>query len=945
MTALEQFLDTRQTLCDIFCRCDTAGMEGTHGQLCTRLTDGLCGDNADCLTDRYQVAVCQVCAIALCADTLSCTAHEDGTDLDALYAAVHNLLCVCLGEHLVFGDDEFAGLRITQIVYQITADQTLGQLFDQLVAIADLVDLQTVGCAAVLFPDDDILRNVYQTTGQITRVGGTQCRICQTLTGATGGDEVFQDIQTLTIVGTNRHFDGRTGSIGDQTTHTSQLTNLRDTTTGTGVRHHEDGVVPIQTVLQRSGNVVGCLVPDFDEPLGLFRSGDITILVLRGDLIDLCICGVDDIPFFLRDDGVADSNGDGCLGGILESGCLDLIQHFRSGGSAVDLDAAVNDLTQLLFADQECDFQIELLVGIGTVYITQILGDIFVEDQTADGAVDDLGYPLFADILGDADFDLRMDGNVAFLICHQCLVYITEYLALALFAVFFHGQIVRTQNHILCRYGYRTSVRRFQQVVGSQHQETCLSLCLSGQRQMHCHLVAVEVGVECGAYQRMQFQRTALYQNRLECLDTQTVQRRRTVQQNRMIVDDIFQRIPYFRRRTVYHLSCALDVCNDLGVHQTFQHERLEQFQRHFLRQTALIHFQLRSDNDYRTTGIVNTLTQQVLTETSLLTFQHIRQGLQRTVVRTGDRSAVSAVVDKGIDCLLEHTLFIADNDLRCIQFQHTFQTIVTVDDPAIQIVQVRCGISAAVQHDHRAQIRRNDRNNVHNHPFRTVAGLTECLYDLQAFQQLDTLLTGCQTCQLCFQFCCQFIQVDLFQQFLDRLSAHACLKFVAVLFPICVIFLIGQQLFRHQFCVARIQDNELSEVQHFFQTFLGDLQHLSDTGRSTLKVPDVRDRRCQLDVTHTLTAYLCTGDFYAAAVADLTLKANLLKLTAVALPVLCRSENALTVQTVTLRLLGTIVDGLRALYCTIGPLPDAIRRSKTNLNRFKSVKFQTVTS
>ena len=45
------------------------------------------------------------------------------------------------------------------------------------------------------------------------------------------------------------------------------------------------------------------------------------------------------------------------------------------------------------------------------------------------------------------------------------------------------------------------------------------------------------------------------------------------------------------------------------------------------------------------------------------------------------------------------------------------------------------------------------------------------------------------------------------------------------------------------------------------------------------------------------------------------------------------------------LRLLGTIVDGLRALYCTIGPLPDAIRRSKTNLNRFKSVKFQTVTS
>ena len=116
-----------------------------HEQRLTCLNDRLCGYNSYCLTDRYHVSVCLVCVRELCADTLSCTAHEDRTNLDTLYAAVHNLLCVCLGEHLVFGDDEFAGLRITQIVYQITADQTLGQLFDQLVAIADLVDLQTVG--------------------------------------------------------------------------------------------------------------------------------------------------------------------------------------------------------------------------------------------------------------------------------------------------------------------------------------------------------------------------------------------------------------------------------------------------------------------------------------------------------------------------------------------------------------------------------------------------------------------------------------------------------------------------------------------------------------------------------------------------------------------------------------------------------------------------------
>ena len=73
------------------------------------------------------------------------------------------------------------------------------------------------------------------------------------------------------------------------------------------------------------------------------------------------------------------------------------------------------------------------------------------------------------------------------------------------------------------------TVLRFQQVIGRQHQQTRLSLRLCGQRYMDSHLVAVEVGVECGTYQRMQLQSTPLYQYRLEGLNTQTVQSRRTV--------------------------------------------------------------------------------------------------------------------------------------------------------------------------------------------------------------------------------------------------------------------------------------------------------------------------------------------------------------------------------------------------------------------------------
>ena len=39
VTCFEQFFDTRQTLCDIVVRCDTARVEGSHRELCTGFTD------------------------------------------------------------------------------------------------------------------------------------------------------------------------------------------------------------------------------------------------------------------------------------------------------------------------------------------------------------------------------------------------------------------------------------------------------------------------------------------------------------------------------------------------------------------------------------------------------------------------------------------------------------------------------------------------------------------------------------------------------------------------------------------------------------------------------------------------------------------------------------------------------------------------------------------
>ena len=93
-----------------------------------------------------------------------------------------------------------------------------------------------------------------------------------------------------------------------------------------------------------------------------------------------------------------------------------------------------------------------------------------------------------------------------------------------------------------------------------------------------------------------------------------------------------------------------------------------------------------------------------------------------------------------------------------------------------------------------------------------------------------------------------------------------------------------------------------------------------------------------ELDVTHALTSDLGTGDFYAAAVADLTLEFDSFVLAAVTLPVLGRSEDLLAEKTFSLGLEGAVVDGFGLGYLAVGPLSDLIRGSKTDFDGIKNI-------
>ena len=71
---------------------------------------------------------------------------------------------------------------------------------------------------------------------------------------------------------------------------------------------------------------------------------------------------------------------------------------------------------------------------------------------------------------------------------------------------------------------------------------------------------------------------------------------------------------------------------------------------------------------------------------------------------------AASAVVDERVYCFLEHTLFVADDDVGRVKLHQSLKTVVTVDNTSVKVVEVGSRKSAAVKLYHRTDFRRNYR-------------------------------------------------------------------------------------------------------------------------------------------------------------------------------------------------------------------------------------------
>ena len=405
------------------------------------------------------------------------------------------------------------------------------------------------------------------------------------------------------------------------------------------------------------------------------------------------------------------------------------------------------------------------------------------------------------------------------------------------------------------------------------------------------------------------------------------MQRRRTVQHDRVFANDLVEHIPDFRTFFLDQFLGLFDGAGQALRIKSCIDERLEQLERHLLRQAALVQLEIRTNHDHGTAGIVDALAEQVLAETTLLALEHVGKRLQRALVGAGDDAAATAIVEQGVDGFLQHPLLVTDDDIRRAQLDEALEAVVTVDHTTIEVVEVRRRETAAIQRYQRTQFRRDDRDNRQDHPFRLVAGGDEVLEQLETLGVLLQLQLGTGFLHVFTDLGALGFHIHVDQDFAHSFSADAGGESVFAILVLRVhVFFFGKKLERLQRGQARLDDDIVLEVENTLDILERHVEDHGDPRRQGFQEPDVSHRSGQLDVAHALATNAREGHFNAALLADDALVLDTLVLAAQTFVILHRTEDAGTEQTITFRLERPVVDGFRLLHFTEGPGEDFLR-------------------
>ena len=910
-----------------------ADMEGPHRQLGARFADALRGDDPHGHALLDGAAGRKVHAVAQDAHAQRRVAGHRAADLDLLQSQLLDPAGDLAGDQLVLADDDFVGDRVDDVRPADAAADRVGQADFDFFAAIDHALGNPLGRAAVMAGDHHVLSHVGQFARQVSGVGRLQGRVGQSLASAVGRAEILQHAQALAEIRLDRRLDDLARRLGHQAAHPGELANLLDSAASARVGHQVDRVdvagpalVGLQLVHHFDGDLLPSVGPGVEHLVVPLALGDDPALIELENPQHVLLGVADDLRLARRRDQIVAGERQAAPRALAEPQLVHAVEQ-------VDRPAASENLVAIR------DHGGQRAAPHRVVVVGHAFGEHGVEDHAADGRVENPAVAEARVVLDlaaarQADLDHRVGVDLAERIGELHLPERGERHSIAAAVGLGDRQVVAPHHDVLRGADDRRAVGGTENVVRRHQQRVRLDLGFDRQGQVDRHLVAVEVGVEALADQRVQLDRVALDERRLEGLDAHPVQRRSAVQQHGVVADHLFENVPDLLVLPFEHLLGALDRVGVLQLLEPPDDERLVELQGDLLGQPALVQAEVRPDHDHAASRVIDALAEQVLAEPALLALDHVRQRLERAVARSEHGALAAVVVEQGVDRLLEHPFLVLDDHLRRVQVDELLQPVVAVDDPPVEVVQVAGGKIARIEEHERAEVRRDHRDHVEHHPLGAVVAVADRFDDLQAVDQVLFLLLRVGLVQFAAEVAGELHQVQVHQQPADRLGAHVGLEGPFRVFrPRFAVFLLGQQLVRLERGVARVGDDVVLEVDNLLQARGLHAQEGPQAARHGLEEPDVDDRRGQFDVPHPLAANAAVGDLDAAAVADHPLVLHAAVLAASALPVLLRTENPLAEEAVLLRPVGPVVDRLRLLDLAEGPAPNVVGPGKADLD------------
>ena len=159
-----------------------------------------------------------------------------------------------------------------------------------------------------------------------------------------------------------------------------------------------------------------------------------------------------------------------------------------------------------------------------------------------------------------------------------------------------------------------------------------------------------------------------------------------------------------------------------------------------------------------------------------------------------------------------------------------------------------------------------------------------------------------------------------------------------AIFLIIVAILFFGEKLPPHQRCIFGIQHDISCKIQDFLQRTGRNVQYQTHPAGNPLEIPDMGDRRRQINVAHPVPADFGFSDFNAATVAYYAFVTNPFVFAAMTFPVTGWPEDFLAKQAVTFWFQCAIIYRFRLFYFTVGPARNLFGRGQANPHRIEII-------